>query len=120
MPDHPRRAEVASDVRTLPSAQRFSSTLGFETTAFRGRNGRRNKQLTSTMTTTSRYQHKCVVLHVEVKNFTLLSKDALQGLTASSEEFLGNLGGEGWELVSVVPYEGSPRAALAFFKRPVV
>jgi hypothetical protein len=69
------------------------------------------------MITTSPFQHKCVVLHIELKNFTLMSKDALQGLTSESDEILRKLGEEGWELVSVVPYEGNPRAALAFFKR---
>jgi hypothetical protein len=69
------------------------------------------------MNTPTRFQHKCVVLQVEIKNFTLMSKDALQGLTPASDESLRQLGDEGWELVSVVPYEDSPRAVLAFFKK---
>ena len=69
------------------------------------------------MNTTLRYQHKCIVLHLDVKNFTLLAQDAPRGLTAESEDSLRTLGEEGWELVSVVPSQASPKAVLAFLKR---
>ena len=67
----------------------------------------------------ARYEHKCIVLHIEMKNFTLTSRDALQGLTSDSEDFVRKLGEDGWELVAVLPYEATPRAALAFFKRAI-
>jgi hypothetical protein len=69
------------------------------------------------MSTAPRFQHKCIVLHVELKNFTLIARDALQGLTSESEDSLRKHGEEGWELVSVVPFQGSQRAVLAFLKR---
>jgi hypothetical protein len=72
------------------------------------------------MTAKQKFEHKCVVLHVAIKNFTLTSRDALQGLTPESDEVLRKLGEEGWELVSVAHYEDSPRAVLAFFKRTTV
>lgn len=68
-----------------------------------------------------KFQHASVVLRLDEKSFTLTSKDVLQGLSSESKRVLGDLGDEGWELVSVVPYSrefGATNAVLAFFKRP--
>ena len=67
-----------------------------------------------------KFEHTSVVLHLDEKNFTLGSKDVLQGLSAESKSVLSNLGDEGWELVSVLPYSrgfGDTNALIAFLKR---
>lgn len=72
------------------------------------------------MNSTVCFEHRSVVLHVSEKNFTLKSKDVLQGLTPESAQVLTDLGNERWELVSVVGYSsglGATEALLAFFKR---
>jgi hypothetical protein len=74
------------------------------------------------MTTTIKFQHASTVLHLEEKNFTLMSRDVLEGLSAESQRVLGKFGDEGWELVSVLPYSrggGGTTAVIAFFKRSV-
>lgn len=74
----------------------------------------------------NKYEHTTAVLHFDKKNFATSSRDVLQGLAPASASELNRLGGDGWELVSVVPYvSGSSLllrtpatdAALAFFKR---
>ncbi len=74
----------------------------------------------------TKYEHTSVVLHFEKKNFAVTRGDVLQGLASKSASALAELGIEGWELVSVVPYarggafilgEAGTDAALAFLKR---
>ena len=75
------------------------------------------------MTSAVKFQHTSVVLRLDEKNFSLTSKDVLQGLSAESKKVLGDFGDEGWELVSVVPYSrglGDTNAVLAFFKRSAI
>ena len=66
------------------------------------------------------FEHTSAVLHLDEKHFTLGDKGVLQGLSAESKIGLSNLGAEGWELVSVLPYSrsfGDTSALIAFFKR---
>lgn len=68
-----------------------------------------------------RWEHKDVVFQFSEKAFTLIRKQVPQGLDEATKGVVYDLGREGWELVSVIPY---PRAdgkftatAVAFFKR---
>ena len=67
------------------------------------------------MITTSKFEHTSLVLHVEEKNFTLTSKEILQGLTQESTRLLTAHGEEGWELVSV---SWHVVWSIAYLKRP--
>ncbi|MES2695648.1 MAG: hypothetical protein V4773_19385 [Verrucomicrobiota bacterium] len=74
----------------------------------------------------NRYEHTAVILHFEEKDFAAKRSEVLQGLAPQSAKRMDELGGEGWELVSVVPYVASSArlmrqpgtdAAVGFFKR---
>lgn len=74
----------------------------------------------------TKFEHTSVVLHFEKKSFSLTRSGVLQGLAEKSATALAELGIEGWELVSVVPYarggafvpgEAGTDVALAFLKR---
>jgi hypothetical protein len=72
---------------------------------------------------TMKFEHASAVLQLEEKNFTLTGRDVLQGLATESKSVLNNLGNDGWELVSVLPYSrgfGDTNALIAFFKRSKV
>ncbi len=74
----------------------------------------------------NKYQHTSVILHFEEKDFATSREDLLQGLTKESTSALADLGRDGWELVSVLPYvspsvrlmrQPGTDAAVGFFKR---
>ena len=71
----------------------------------------------------TKYEHTSTVLHLDEKHFALTGRESLQGLTRKSASTLSELGEEGWELVSVVPYSrsvllsGATKALLGFFRR---
>ena len=74
----------------------------------------------------TKFEHTTVVLNFDKKNFAISRSDVLQGLAAKSAEALAALGGEGWELVAVLPFskggafvpgEASTDSALGFLKR---
>ena len=78
----------------------------------------------------NRYEHIAIVLHFEKKGIAMTRQDVLQGLSPDSSSQLHELGNQGWELVSVIPYttggigfwsntSARSDAALAFFKRVV-
>lgn len=77
-----------------------------------------------------RFQYRSVVLSFDKKAIALSRANVLQGLKPESATELDRLGLEGWELVSVVPYQDgsvgmfsnskpSTDAALAFMKRAI-
>jgi len=74
------------------------------------------------------WEHAVSVLRIKKEGFAISRKDLLQGLEKESLSALEELGGNGWELVSVVPMamgtvgmfsnsKGSTDSLLAFFKR---
>jgi hypothetical protein len=73
-----------------------------------------------------RFEYTSLVLNFEEKSFSLTRAALLAGLAPKSAKAANDLGADGWELVSVIPYVGSaPRvvgqpgteAAVGFFKR---
>ena len=77
-----------------------------------------------------RFEHTVLVLQLSQKAVSLSRKGVLQGLSDESAAEMRQLGSEGWELVSVLPFttggvgmfsSAAPRtdAALAFFKRTI-
>jgi len=78
------------------------------------------------MTTTTKFEHTSVVLHLEKKEFALARKNVLQGLAPESAKALTELGDNGWELVATIPYSSGSAglssfaatdAAIGLFKR---
>ena len=79
------------------------------------------------MTTTMKYEHTTCILNFEKKSgFSASRSGVLEGLSPESANHLAELGAEGWELVSVLPYSsgravifGTPGTdnAIGFFKR---
>ena len=72
------------------------------------------------------YEHTTLVLHFGKKDFAMTRSAVLEGLAPKSAEALGDMGRDGWELVSVLPYstgsavmfrQPGTDAALGFFKR---
>jgi hypothetical protein len=63
-------------------------------------------------TNMTRFEHTSVVLHFEKRDFAATRKDILLGLAPKSVNAMGELGNDGWELVSVIPYVAA--SALAF------
>lgn len=77
----------------------------------------------------SSWEHTAVVLKFKEKGFSVSRKDVVQGLDGESVEALKAIGGEGWEVVAVLPFstggvglfsnaQTKTDAAIAFFKRP--
>ncbi len=64
------------------------------------------------MTTMTKYEHTALVLHFGNKNFAITRSDLLTGLAAESAKALTELGENGWELVSVLPYSSGSALAL--------
>jgi hypothetical protein len=74
----------------------------------------------------NKFEHTTVLLQFAKKTFATSKKDVLTGLAPESANTLTELGSEGWELVSVLPYSAGgdlllisagTHAALGFFKR---
>jgi hypothetical protein len=73
-----------------------------------------------------KFEHTTVLLHFAKKTFAATKKGVLAGLEPESEKAIQELGNEGWELISVLPYSAGgdflqisagTHAALGFFKR---
>jgi hypothetical protein len=75
------------------------------------------------------FEHATAVLQFKEKGFAMSREDLLQGLDEESARHLAQLGRDGWELVSAVPFSSGGAslsftgsiaktdAVLAFFKR---
>jgi len=77
-----------------------------------------------------RFEHAVIVLKLKQKAFAMSRTDVLQGLEPDSAALLADLGRDGWEMVSTMPYSSGSvgffsnapaktDSALAFFKRSV-
>jgi hypothetical protein len=73
-----------------------------------------------------KFEYTSLVLNFEEKSFSLTRAGLLEGLAAKSVKALNDLGADGWEMVSAIPYVGSAQrvvgqpgteATVAFFKR---
>lgn len=77
-----------------------------------------------------KFEHAVVVLELKQKAFAISRTDLLLGLESESASLLSDLGRDGWEMVSSMPFSSgsvgmfsnaAPKtdSALAFFKREV-
>lgn len=73
-----------------------------------------------------KYEHTSLILQFDEKSFSATRGGVLQGLATASAKALSELGNDGWELVSVLPYvapsvrlmrQPGTDAAVGFFKR---
>jgi hypothetical protein len=79
----------------------------------------------------SKWEHAVLVLEIKKKGFAVSRKGLLEGIAEESRAALEQMGNEGWELVTALPFmsgsvgmfsssKTSTDAFIAFFKRQII